>query len=228
MGFISKPDSEKTLSTSAMGSLIIFGCTQKTRGVIDSLLEKGYKERNIRVYDYDNSNALDDEKYRNIELHKFTQLELIEMDFLTYTVVGTNEKARYESDKFQQQVHNNKERRKEIRRTQRELKKSGNYLEANEMDTEFNSLRYQHNSWQPVTTRKVYHKILLDLDEMQMTPEVFEAFIGRPKDAKAEVGEWMKDYLDNRDNINVRKYKNIYSIKNDSEVEVVTNILSGL
>ena len=223
-----KPEIEQQLSTGTMGSLIIFGVTPNTVNVIDRLLDSGYSQRNIRVYDYQHSNLLSDEKYNDIERHFLTQPTMIETDWLTYTTVETPELTRYNSEKFQQSVKNNVERRKEIRRTQRELKKKNEYMQANELDAEFNSLRWQHNSWQPVTTRKVYHKILIDLEEVQQSLPFFETFLGRPKDSKSEQGEWMKDYLENRDDVAVRHHKNVLGVLHENEISGIVKRIKGI
>jgi len=121
-----------------------------------------------------------------------------------YLTVESDENNKYLSDKKQKQIETDKERVRELRREIKNLKRQGNYMEANSIDTTMHVINRGIRNSKPTETEKFYTKIVLALGS---DIETIDTIL-----TKMKVIDGNAENIPTKDGFNVSVYKDVFAI----------------
>ena len=179
MSYIQEPEYSKQISMSIAGETILMGCGNRNINAVKQLMAAGIPGRKIRVIEAKNRSdlhELSEEDYESfmdhgVEIHFGTTFVRVDNKYGRYITNHTVEFNTFNSDKVQEKIVQLQERRKEIRRTQRRLKKENDYTAANEMDKEWDGIKYSINRLKPEYVEKFFHRIVIGFDSDRVDSE---------------------------------------------------------
>ena len=179
MSYAEKPEYSKQISMSIAGETIVIGLGAKSIKMIKEVLSAGIPGRKIRVIEaktQDNLHELSAEQYETfldegVEMIFGTTFVRVDQKYGRYITNHTVDFNTYNSEKVQEKIEQLNERRKEINRIKRRLRKENDYTSALEMDKELTGVKYSINRLHPDRTEKFFHRIVIAFDNIRADVE---------------------------------------------------------